>query len=192
MPSWSNKMPKSKIGKPMTRRVDISQPMTLKKKHLVETPDAEQAVLDKRAKTMESSLKYYDYPLIQTDEECGDRLTEFFAHAVITGERVSYEKMCLALGAIVPMVRKWEMGIGCSQVRAWMVLRAKTLLQSITADGVMDKDMPENTYMFRAKNFFDMADKSEIIVSPKNFDEDIIDADELRAKYMESIPDADD
>jgi len=187
-------MPKKAIGVPMTRRVDISQPMTLKKpkNNEGELLTEEEKRLANRAKTMESSLKYYDATLVQTDEECGDRLTAFFINAVMTGERVSYEKMCLALGAIVPMVRKWEMGIGCSQVRAWMILRAKTLLQSITADGVMDKDMPENTYMFRAKNFFDMADKSEIVVSPKTFDEDIIDADELRAKYMESIPVADD
>lgn len=134
-------------------------------------------------------LYWYKRSMVQSDEECADRLNEFFQHISETGEIPTVEKMCLSLGAVRSTVWEWENGSN-GNTRANMIKRAKEIMAAIDAELVSNNKIPQVTYIFRAKNFYQMADKSEVVLTPNN-PMDQLDADEARKRLLESMPPAD-
>ena len=57
---------------------------------------------------LNNSLYWRNRPKVHTDEECADRLNDFFTHCAETGEIPTVEKMCLALGHTRMSVWNWE------------------------------------------------------------------------------------
>lgn len=102
---------------------------------------------------------------VKTDEECAERLNEFFDHINETGEIPTVEKMCLALGTVRQVVWEWEQGKR-GEARADMIKKAKEILAGIDAELVSRGKIPQVTYIFRAKNFFGMRDQAEYIITP--------------------------
>ena len=49
-------------------------------------------------------LYWYGKKLVQSDDECAERLNEFFTRINQTGEIPTVEKMCLALGTVRQVV----------------------------------------------------------------------------------------
>lgn len=122
---------------------------------------------DEIKQMMSHVLYWYDRPIVKTDEECADRLNEYFARLNETGEIPTIEKMCLALGTVRQTVWDWEKG-SKGQIRADMIKKAKELLAALDAELVSRGKIPQVTYIFRAKNFFGMADQSQIVITPGN------------------------
>ena len=116
--------------------------------------------------TMLSNVLYwYKHPMVKSDEECADRLNEFFDRINQTGEIPTVEKMCLALGTVRSVVWEWEQG-SKGATRANIIKRAKEILAALDAELVSNNKIPQVTYIFRAKNFYQMADKTEVVLSP--------------------------
>ena len=115
-----------------------------------------------------SVLRWYGKKPVKTDEECAERLEEFFDTLAKTGELPSVEKMCLALGVTRQSVWNWENGIKCSPARTDMIKRAKEILAAMDAELVSRNKIPQVTYIFRAKNFFGMKDQTDVLVTPNN------------------------
>lgn len=132
-------------------------------------------------------LYWYKRDIVKTDEECAERLNEFFRHVNETGEIPTVEKMCLALGTTRQTVYRWEMG-ELTQTRSDIIKKAKEILAAIDAELVSNNKIPQVTYIFRAKNFFGLSDKTEVVLAPQN-PLDNLNADEARKRLMESIPD---
>lgn len=147
------------------------------------------ATTDEIKQIIGNSLYWFNYPIVKSDEECAERLNEFFKHCNETGEIPTVEKMCLALGTIRQTVWKWENG-ELGSVRSDMIKRAKEILASVDAELVSTGKLPQITYIFRSKNFFGLTDKQELVVTPNNPME-TLDAEEARQRLTTGLPDID-
>lgn len=139
---------------------------------------------------LKNSLYWRGRDKVQTDEECAERLNEFFDHCAATGEIPTVEKMCLALGYTRAAVWNWEQG-SKGNARKEMIGLAKDILASIDAELVSRGKIPQITYIFRAKNFFGLSDKTEVVLSPNNPLESNLSGDELRERYRLNAPEDD-
>lgn len=135
---------------------------------------------------MKNVLHWYDKPIVKTDEECAERLNEFFDRLAETGEIPTVEKMCLALGAVRTTVWLWEQGEK-GKIRMDMIKKAKEILAALDAELVSSGKIPQITYIFRSKNFFGMKDQQEVVLTPNNPLGDMKDTEELKQKYLDSI-----
>ena len=93
--------------------------------------------------------------------------------------------MCLALGAVTQTVLDWQKG-SLGPVRAGMIKKAKQILAGIDAKLVSQGKIPQITYIFRAKNFFGMTDKQEVVLTPNNPLGTETPPEELQKKYIEA------
>ena len=138
-------------------------------------------------KTMIGNVLYwYKREIVHTDEECADRLNEFFSHIGETGEIPTVEKMCLALGTVRSVVWEWENG-SKGQTRANIIKKAKEILAAFDAELVSNNKLPVVSYIFRAKNFYQLSDKTEVVLTP-NSPLDNADPSETRKKYIQALP----
>lgn len=131
-------------------------------------------------------LYWYKREIVKSDEECADRLNEFFAHVNETGEIPTVEKMCLSLGAVRSVVWEWENG-SKGQTRANMIKRAKEILAALDAELVSNNKLPVVSYIFRAKNFYQLSDKTEVVLTP-NSPMDNGDPAQARSRYVQALP----
>lgn len=137
---------------------------------------------------MKSILRWYGKPIIRSDDECAERLNEFFNVISETGELPTVEKMCLALGADRKTVWAWEQGTNCSPVRAAMIKQAKSMLAALDAEMVSKGKIPVVSYIFRSKNFYGMSDQTEVVITPNNPLGTATSAEDIASKYAE-LPD---
>ena len=113
-----------------------------------------------------SAFQYFNRPIVKTDEECAERLNAYFRDCEEQGRLPKVETMALALGTIRQTLWKWENGRDCSQVRTRMIQRAKEILAAVDAELVSSGKLPQVVYIFRAKNFYDMKDQNDIVITP--------------------------
>lgn len=137
---------------------------------------------------MRSVLRWYGKPIVKSDEECAERLNNFFNVIAETGELPTVEKMCLALGADRRTVWDWENGTCCSPARAQMIKQAKSMLAALDAEMVSKNKQPVVSYIFRAKNFYGMKDQTDVVVTPNNPLGTATSAEDIASKYAE-LPD---
>jgi hypothetical protein len=116
---------------------------------------------------LQNNLYWYKRDIVKSDEECAERLNEYFQRIVETGEIPTVEKMCLALGTVRSVVWGWEQG-NLGSVRQNMIKKAKEISAALDAELVSKGKIPQITYIFRAKNFFGMVDKQEYVLTPNN------------------------
>lgn len=133
-------------------------------------------------------LYWYRRDLVKTDEECAERLNEFFDRINETGEIPTVEKMCLALGTVRQTVWDWENG-SKGAARADMIKKAKEILAGIDAELVSSGRIPQITYIFRAKNFFGLVDQSQVVLTPNNPIGEATGQKELAADYVIDVTD---
>lgn len=142
------------------------------------------ATQDEISQIVRETFQYFSRPCVKTDEECADRLNAYFAQCVNEGQIPTVEDMALALGTVVQVLGAWQRG-SMGPVRSDMIKKAKQILAGIDAKLVSQGKIPQVTYIFRAKNFFGMTDKQEVVVTPNNPLGDETPPEELRAKYVE-------
>ena len=142
------------------------------------------ATKEEISENLSHSLYWYHYSPVKTDEECAERLNEYFARVRETGEIPTVEKMCLALGVTRMTVWEWENGgRGASPERGYMIKKAKEILSSMDAELVQKNKIPQVTYIFRAKNYYGMRDQTDVVVTPNNPVGDAASQKELAEKY---------
>lgn len=136
---------------------------------------------------LHSVMRWYGRKPVQTDEECAERLNEFFQTLAETGELPSTEKMALALGVTRQAIYYWETGQRGSKARQEMIQQAKELLAAMDAELVSRGKIPQVTYIFRAKNYFGMKDQTDVVVTPNNPLGDTPSEDELRKRIESDV-----
>ena len=132
-------------------------------------------------------LYWYKRDIVKTDEECAERLDEFFKHINETGEIPTVEKMCLALGTTRKVVWDWETGKTHGGRRASMIQKAKEILAAIDAELVSHGKIPQVTYIFRSKNFFGMRDQTDVVITPNNPLGEGSTAEELQKRITDGV-----
>lgn len=124
---------------------------------------------------------------VQTDEELIQRLEWFYESCVTTRQLPTVEKMCLAIGypreAVFEMINGIRKGFGENTSR--ILSNAKNLIASLDAELAQEGKIQPVVYLFRAKNFYNMADKQEMVLTPNNRLSDYQDVATIEAKYAE-------
>lgn len=142
------------------------------------------ATQEEVSQIVRESFQYFNRPCVKTDDECAERLNAYFKQCADEGQIPTVEDMALALGTVTSVLLEWQRG-SVGPVRSGMVKKAKQILAGIDAKLVSQGKIPQVTYIFRAKNFFGMTDKQEVVVTPNNPLGDETPPDELQAKYIE-------
>lgn len=136
-----------------------------------------------------NSVSWFGRPIVKTDEECAERLNDFFQQMCETGEIPTVEKMALALGTTRKTLWEWQNGLKGTE-RANMILQAKEMLASIDAELVQRNKIPAVPYIFRAKNYYGLSDTTEIQVTTQtDLLGDTGNREEIAAKYSEAVAD---
>lgn len=137
---------------------------------------------------MTNVLYWYKRDIVKSDEECAERLNEFFQRLSETGEVPTVEKMCLSLGTVRNTVWGWEQG-NLGPVRANMIKKAKEIMAALDAELVSQGKIPQVTYIFRSKNFFGMKDQQDVVVTPNNPMGDVPDRAALAKRIENAVLD---
>ncbi len=163
----------------------------VKKKHRNTTSivDSSTATSAEISQIIGESFQYFKRPIVKSDEECAQRLEDYFNQCQMTGQIPTVEDMALALGTSRQTLFNWEHGLkGASAARQNMIKQAKEVLAGVDAKLVSMGKIPQVTYIFRAKNYFGLADKQEVVVTPNNpLDDGTKDLKTLEAEYVESV-----
>ncbi len=130
------------------------------------------------------SLHWFNRPIVKDDNECLERLVEFFDYYAKTGGIPTVEKMCLCLGASKQVVWDWQNGSKSSE-RAELIKNAKGILASIDADLAIRGLINPVVYIFRGKNYYGMRDQQELAVTHTTRIEDGMSQDEIRRRLLE-------
>lgn len=133
---------------------------------------------------MQEHLYWYNRTCVKTDDECADRTAEFFERVATTGETPTWEKYCLALGTVRDVVFRWERG-DLGVPRSNIIKKAKEIIAAYDARMVTEGKIPQVVYIFRSKNYYGLADKSEVVLTP-NTDLEGASKAELEQKYLEA------
>lgn len=186
MPTKNNKSQKATESKDLE---EISVHSLKKRGSKSASIEATSTATKDEIKSMVSNVLYwYKRDLVKTDEECAERLNEFFDRINETGEIPTVEKMCLALGTVRQTVWDWENG-SKGTARADMIKKAKEILAGIDAELVSRGKIPQVTYIFRAKNFFGLVDQSQVVLTPNNPIGETTGQKELAADYVIDVTD---
>ncbi len=116
-----------------------------------------------------------------SDEELEDRVIEYMTECWKTGQRMTVEKLALAIGIRRKDLYEWEKQ---NNRRGDIIKRAKDAIAAYDAEMVTAGKMNPVPYIFRAKNYYGMKDQTDITIEPRQGITDQ-DADEIAAKYQE-------
>lgn len=127
---------------------------------------------------------------VQNDEELCERLNWFFQQCAESQQLITVEKMCVALGYSKTAVGDWIRGTrsGFSPYTKDIVKQAVELIAAADADLAQEGRIQPVVYLFRAKNYYNMSDKQEVVITPNNPLDEYQDAKTIEAKYQE-LPD---
>ena len=145
------------------------------------------ATLPEITRAIVSATRYIKAEPVKTDEECAERIERYFEGCAERGELPRWENLALSLGVTRACCWNWATGKQCSSARTKMMQRAKDILASIDADLVMRGKIPQVVYVFRSKNFYEMRDQQDMVITPNNPLGDAKTNEQLADKYSEWI-----
>ena len=119
----------------------------------------------------------------KTNPDIEKRIDEYFDECIVTQTRPTVECMALAIGVSRMSLWNWKCGIKCDAERTRIIQSACDAIATFDADMAINNQMNPVMYIYRSKNFYDMHDQSEIVVTPNNPLGDVIDADSIAEKY---------
>lgn len=118
-----------------------------------------------------------------TNAEIQNRCDEYLQVCYETGQRMTVEKLALALGITRKCLWEWEQA---NDERGNIIQKAKDMIACYDADMVTAGRMNPVPYIFRAKNYYGMRDTQDIVVTPNNPVGGAEDTPEIAQKYLES------
>ena len=142
------------------------------------------------SRCMANCMMFYDRPLVKSDDECRQRLYDFFDTCQKTGQLPTVEKMMMSLGAVKSTVWNWENGNGCSSERMNLIKKAKEFIASFESEMVTEGKINPVVYIFRAKNYFGMKDQQDLVLTPNNPLGQDVPTEQIAEKYREMLPEA--
>ena len=140
------------------------------------------------SRIVRESYQYFGRKPPKDDQECADRLNDYFQQCNTEGQLPTVEDMALALGVTTATLLDWQNGRTQSPDRSWMIKNAKQIIAGIDAKLASEGKIPQVVYIFRSKNYYGMKDQQDVIVTP-NTDPlgDRRSGAELTQKYIDSV-----
>lgn len=156
------------------------------KKELVKT-EQQRAIA---RQLLRETLEAYRQPKVKSDEELAQRISDYFAKCAETGQIPTVEEMALSTGYSISTVWDWEVGRnkGFSPETSEIIKKAKDFMKSFDAKLVTSGALNFLTYCFRAKNYYGMVEKSEVVLTPNPMG-DGSDPKAIADKYRDTLPD---
>lgn len=135
---------------------------------------------------LSETVHAYKQPKVSSDTELAKRISDYFDDCAATGQIPTVEEMCLSTGYAQSTIWDWENGRrgGFSSETAEIIKKAKDFLQTFDAKLAISGQLNFLTYCFRAKNYYGMIEKSEIVLTPNNPLGDTPNEDELRRRIQ--------
>ena len=151
----------------------------------VKDPAATQAALANANRWRKFGLKQRP----RTNKDIMERIDYYFDQCMREQIRPTIENMSLALGYSRMSVWQWKNGIKCDDERHQIIQAAYDTIAAFDADMAINGAMNPIIYIFRSKNFYDMQDRTEVIVGQSNPLGDVVSVEEIEEKYRELPPD---
>lgn len=129
-------------------------------------------------------------PRVESDEELEERIDQYFDWCAEHNSLPMWEEMALYCGVVRETFWKWSQGISCSAERCHIIKKAKEALATIDAGLAEKGKIQPVVYIFRAKNFFNMKDTADVVITPNNPLGEQINQKELEAKIADVVIDA--
>ena len=150
----------------------------------LEQDDNKRDFIGKALNNILAVSRAFDKP-VESDEELCERLDRFFHNCAETKQLPTVEKMCLAIGKPRESVFEIINGIqrGFSNETADILKKAKNLIASLDAELAQEGKIQPVVYLFRAKNFYNMRDQQEMVLTPNNRLSEYQDRQTIEAKY---------
>ena len=135
-------------------------------------------------------LVEYRQPKVKSDEELAERLDGYFKRCAENGQIPTVEEMCLSTGYTYWTCYDWETGRnkGFSSETSHIIKKAKEMLKTFDAKLVISGKLNFLAYCFRAKNYYGMVDKQEMVVTPNMNNDSDYSAEDIKARYAIDSP----
>ena len=152
----------------------------------VETAEDKQLV----SKLLTEVMVEYKQPKVKSDEELAERLDNYFTRCAMNGQVPTVEEMCMSTGYSYSTCYDWEVGRnkGFSTETSKIIKKAKDLLKTFDAKLVIAGKMNFLAYCFRAKNYYGMVDKQEMVVTPNVNPDSDYNKEDIQARYAIDSP----
>ena len=134
-----------------------------------------------------NATRYIKAEPCKSDNEVADRIELYFNECAEYGIIPKWETLALALGITRAAIWKWATGQSGSPARQRMVQRAKDILSAVDAELVQTGKVNPVVYIFRAKNFYDMKDTQDVVITPNQPLGEMQSPEELADKYSTLI-----
>ena len=174
-----------------TELVEVGQKITKGRGGKNNFPSAKMAIQTEEdrqlvRKLLGEALVEYRQPRVQSDEELVERLNDYFQRCAENGQIPTVEEMCMCTGYSQSTCYDWEVGRnkGFSPETSTIIKKAKELLKTFDAKLVISGKLNFLAYCFRAKNYYGMVDKQEMVVTPNTHNDSDYSAEDIRARYL--------
>ena len=146
-----------------------------------ETPEDKELI----GRLLWECLEAYNMPAVKSDEELVQRFGEYFKRCAERQIIPTVEEMFMYTGHGVSYCFDVIGGrvAGFSEMTPSLLKKAKDYLKEYDAKLVLSGKVNPIVYFFRAKNYYDMADKQEVVVTPTAPAEQI-DATGIAERYL--------
>ncbi|MGN0620542.1 MAG: terminase small subunit [Porcipelethomonas sp.] len=136
-------------------------------------------------KIVYDNAKYFNVEKFKSADECASRLNDFFRDCYENDSFPTVEKMCLALGVSPQAVWAWQNGVrNQDPAVVEMIKKAKEIIAGIDSELVSKGKINPVTYIFRAKNYYGMTDKQEVVLTPNNPLGDNVSEEEIASRLL--------
>lgn len=131
-------------------------------------------------------LVEHKQPKVQNDEELAERFNDYFNRCAVSGQVPTVEEMCMSTGYALSTIWDWENGRrqGFSNSTAEIIKKAKDVLKTFDAKLVIAGKLNFLAYCFRAKNYYGMVDKQEMVLTPNTVTDSDYNADDIKKRYI--------
>lgn len=142
------------------------------------------------SKLLTEVLVEHKQPKVKSDEELAERLNDYFRRCAMNGQVPTVEEMCMSTGYTYWTCYDWETGRnkGFSPETSHIIKKAKDVLKTFDAKLVISGKLNFLAYCFRAKNYYGMVDKQEMVVTPNVNNDSDYNAEDIRARYLTDSP----
>ena len=123
---------------------------------------------------------------ISDPKQVEQRLLDYFQYCLDNDRKPQVVGMCNWLGISRQTLNEWENGVTRAATHGDIIKRAKSMLEEMWADYMLNGKINPASGIFLSKNWFNYKDVADVVVTPNNPMQDL-NADDARKRLLESI-----
>lgn len=128
-------------------------------------------------------------PRIKSDDECEERIREYFQWCIDNDKKPSVAALAVSLGYNYRTLNDWQTGVTIvSDRRIELITQAKAVINAVTEGLMQDGKFNPVVGIFLLKNHAGYRDQQEMVLTPHNPLGTMPDKQLLEAKYSD-LPD---